>query len=170
MIPLLFNLAFSLLLLAVAIIDIKTMTIPDKLTLSVGVVCLLWIGLESYHQWLQVDTHWYSPLLSGLGGGLLGGGLLFLADQLSLWLVGKDGFGYGDVKLMLACGLVLGWQLVLVALWVAFVSGAVVGVAVLQQRKRVGNPSGYMAFGPFLCLGAWVAWLWGPSLLNWWLG
>jgi len=159
MIDTLFRLVLMALLLAVSIIDIKTMTIPDWLNASVGGVCLLFL-IYSGGSWLQ-----------GLLGALLGGGFLFVADRVSLWVAGKDGFGYGDVKLMTACGLVLGWQGVLIAFWVAFVSGALVGVVILSLRKQKGHATGaYMPFGLFLCVGVWVALVWGEGLVRWWLG
>lgn len=79
---------------------------------------------------------------------------------------GKQGFGWGDVKLSLFLGLLIGWPLVNVAFWVAVFSGAIVGIIIyINVRKRYVK----LPFVPFLVAGAWVAMLWGRVMMKWFM-
>lgn len=73
--------------------------------------------------------------------------------------------GFGDVKLAALLGVVLAWDGLLVALFVAVLSGAIVGVV---QRARGGTRQ--IPFGPFLALGAAVSLFVGDALLSAYLG
>jgi prepilin signal peptidase PulO-like enzyme (type II secretory pathway) len=78
------------------------------------------------------------------------------------------GMGLGDVKLALAVGAVLGPALSLLSLMIATLVGAVTGVAIARahgRSLRYGVP-----FVPFMAFGAIVAMLYGPAILDWYLG
>jgi len=139
----LWGLAFVL--LSVAVIDWKSLTIPDGL-LIVGVISgLIWVGL-SYGESKWVDAFF----------GIIAGALpLFLIDQLVWILAKKPGFGFGDVKLMGMSGIFLGWQYVYIAFFVAFIMGGLWGAWLLITKKA--QRDNYIAFGPFLCFGILVA-------------
>ena len=101
-------------------------------------------------------------LLSLLLGGLIGGGALLL-----LALVSPRAMGFGDVKLAFFLGLVLGYPLVVVGLFLAFVVGGLVSLGQLAAGKvRRGDA---VAFGPYLALAGFAALLYGDRLLTWWL-
>ena len=74
----------------------------------------------------------------------------------------------GDIKLMAACGIVMGWKISLLAMFFAALAGGAYGV-ILMARKKAGRKSQF-AFGPFLCVGMAAAFLWGEKILNWYLG
>src|SRR5690606_28308007 len=101
-------------------------------------------------------SRWWVALAAALGAG----GFMFL-----LWFLYPGGMGFGDVKLALLMGAVLGASVV-PALVVAFAGGAALGVALLA---RFGARARKMAvpFGPFLAAGALVALWWGPSMIGW---
>jgi len=81
-----------------------------------------------------------------------------------LYLITKGkGMGLGDVKLAIFMGLWLGWPKVLVAFYIAFMVGAVVGV-ILMAKKKLKRKS-LIAFGPFLILGTIIASFWGDQLI-----
>jgi leader peptidase (prepilin peptidase) / N-methyltransferase len=62
-------------------------------------------------------------------------------------------------------GAFLGWQAVLVTIFLAAVLGACVGLAlILLRRKGRKEP---LPFGPFLALGALLAMVWGETILTW---
>ena len=86
---------------------------------------------------------------------------LLILDRISLLIWKKDGFGYGDVKLMAMAGIFQGWQLVLLAfIFAIFICFPFAVCLVVKQRiSKSENFSGYMAFGPFLCIGV-IAALW----------
>ncbi len=84
------------------------------------------------------------------------------------WVTKKRGFGFGDVKMAPAIGLLLMWPKTLVAVMLAFIIGALVGIVLLVvRRKRFGQT---LPFGPFLVLGIAIALLWGQKIWNMYIG
>jgi leader peptidase (prepilin peptidase)/N-methyltransferase len=75
--------------------------------------------------------------------------------------------GFGDVKLGALLGLILGYPIILVGLFLAFVIGGAVSL-ILLAAKRVERGKA-VAFGPYLALGGTLALLYGERLLAWWL-
>ena len=79
--------------------------------------------------------------------------------------------GYGDVRLSALIGLCLGWlglRHVAVGLFLGFLIGAVVGLALIATGSSTRKTR--IPFGPFLALGAVIAVLWGQGLVDLWLG
>ena len=84
-----------------------------------------------------------------------------------LYLVSGGGaIGGGDIKLMFACGLILGWQRILLA----FLVGCIVGSVVHMIRIKVQGAGRVLAMGPYLAVGVMLAALWGNSWIGWYLG
>ncbi len=151
-------LALSWALIALAAIDIDHQILPDAISLP-----LLWAGL--------IVNLYPNPMFVPLESAVIGA----VAGYLSLWLVfhtfklftGKEGMGYGDFKLFAAFGAWLGWQSLPLIILLASVVGAVVGVTaiiVLGRDRRLPIP-----FGPFLCVAAWIALLWGDDITRYYL-
>ncbi len=109
-------------------------------------------------------------ILSGLAGLAISPAYLLigLATSLGFFLVVLitwfRGMGLGDVKLALVMGLLLGWPNILVALWVAFVSGGLVATLLLLLKKT--KLSATIPLGPFLIVGTLIAALWSQELLT----
>ena len=77
------------------------------------------------------------------------------------------GMAIGDVKLAFLLGLILGWPQILVALYLAFLVGALVGmILIIAGRKKFGQ---VIAFGPFLVGGALLAFLASQKIITWYL-
>ena len=74
--------------------------------------------------------------------------------------------GGGDVKLMAACGLFLGWKLIIIAFLLGCILGAVIHVA----RMKLSGEDRVLAMGPYLSAGVFIAALWGSQMLAWYLG
>ena len=88
--------------------------------------------------------------------GLLG--ILYL-------LTGGRAIGGGDIKLMFACGLLLGWKLILLAFFLGCIIGSVVHI-IRMSVKKAGR---MLAMGPYLSAGILLAALWGNAWINWYL-
>jgi leader peptidase (prepilin peptidase)/N-methyltransferase len=146
--------AFSGILIAAAGIDARTQFLPDLLTLP-----LLWLGLLVATQGL------YVPAETAILGAAVGYLSLWLVFQGFLLLTGKEGMGYGDFKLLAALGAWLGWQQLLVVVILASVSGAVIMGTVMALFGRDREIP--FAFGPFLAVGGWVAFIGGDQLIGW---
>lgn len=142
-------------LLAMSAADIKARIIPDSLVAAGIVLALIRAAVNG-------------GLNDALAGAAVGALPLLVIDRLTLILVKKDGFGYGDVKLMLMCGLFLdGWRCVF-ALFSAFMLGGAV-IAVLLALKKVKRGD-YIAFGPFLAAGTAVSVFFGEAVISWYAG
>jgi len=141
-------LMFSI-LLVVFFIDLRHMIIPNVLVITIGVIGLVW----------TVVTGDY---LSHIAGFFVVSLLL-----LVIAIISKGGMGMGDVKLMAAAGLLLGWQNILLALMLAAIIGSVVGVTLIAMK--IVERKHPIPFGPFLSLGIMVAMLFGDSIIQWYL-
>jgi leader peptidase (prepilin peptidase)/N-methyltransferase len=150
---------FGCLLLALAMIDAEHYLLPDRLTLP-GIV----VGL-ALQPFLAPTVFLGAPgLVPALVGVALGGGLLF-----ALWggwylLRGEEGMGLGDVKMLAMIGAFLGWKGVLVCLFVASLSGSLLGLAVIAAGR--GGLRSRLPFGTFLAFGGAVAMIWGRALVD----
>jgi leader peptidase (prepilin peptidase)/N-methyltransferase len=99
---------------------------------------------------------------------LAAGVLLTLLLYVIWWLTKGRGMGFGDVKFALPMGWLLGWNRALVALFLAFVIGALVGVVlIIFNVKKMKSK---IAFGPFLILATGIALLWGHDIWGWYMG
>lgn len=141
--------AFVAALVAIAFIDYDHMIIPDKIVLPGA---LIGLGTAIALQ----PGRWWVFLVAGFGGAL------FCFALAMLWPGG--GMGFGDVKMALFIGFVLGAS-VIVAFFLAFLVGSIVGVHLVLVHKRSGKMK--VPFGPFLALGSIVGLLAGEPLLNW---
>lgn len=84
-----------------------------------------------------------------------------------LWFVtGGRAVGGGDVKLMAAAGLFLGWKLIILA----FCLGCILGSVLHLLRMRISRAEHVLAFGPYLSMGIFVAALWGENMICAYLG
>jgi leader peptidase (prepilin peptidase)/N-methyltransferase len=150
--------AFSAVCVAAAVIDFHHKIPPDKLTLRVGPVIVLIgaLGVPGFHGGVLLDHDLgttmkpgLASLVVGLAGLLVGGGVIYAIRALGTLLLRREAMGLGDVKFMAMCGLLLGPKAALLAIGVAMVGGAVLGVGIWIITRNREIP-----FGPFLALGA----------------
>jgi leader peptidase (prepilin peptidase)/N-methyltransferase len=137
-------------LLALALIDYRHYLLPDGLTLP-----LVALGLVA--AWLDDPAELAAHVI-----GAVAGYAAFLLIALAYRrLRGREGLGQGDAKLLAVAGAWVSWQgLPSVVLLGA---GATLGL-LLWQRWRGGalRLDQRVPFGPGLCLGLWLVWLYGP--------
>lgn len=138
-------------LIVLSFIDIDTKTIPNGL-----VIYLLVVGA------LNCIADNSSPLYGKLIG-IFACGLPLLVIALVI----RGGMGGGDVKFAFAAGLFLGWQHSLLALFIAFVTGAVFGLVYMLITKKDGKSP--IPFAPFLSLGMVISMFFGDSLIRFYL-
>ena len=135
-------------LLSVSLIDAETQTIPDRLNLALAV-----FGAVSV---LLSPADWLPHVI---------GALCVSVPMFLLCLVIDGAFGGGDIKLMAAAGLFLGWQNTLLAMFFGIVFGGMYGIYLLAAKKA--GKKDHFAFGPFLCAGIVIAMLFGGPVLEW---
>jgi leader peptidase (prepilin peptidase)/N-methyltransferase len=134
-----------------AVVDFRVRRLPDVLTLPLAAAALALLGLVALVP--EHAGHWPTAALGALA---LGGGYFVL------WLVNPGGMGFGDVKLALGTGAVLGWYgwpTVMLGTLAGFLLGALYGGALVVAR-RAGRKTA-IPFGPFLITGAYAGLLIG---------
>lgn len=137
-------------LLVLSVIDARTREIPPGTVIFIAVLGGLRVFLRP------------ASLVSAILGLAAVSGFLLLV----LLITGGRGVGGGDVKLMAACGLFLGWQNILLA----FLLGCVLGSCIHLVRMRAFGAGRELALGPYLSAGVFLALLWGQPLIHWYLG
>lgn len=149
-----FWLVVGVALVSMAVVDLYYGVLPDIFTVGVAVVAFLYrFGLTLAGIMKLEDFLLY--IASAVGASLFFG-LLILVTK------GK-GMGWGDVKLAFAIGLLLGWPKTIIALAVAFLTGAGVGIILVIRGTRGLKQT--VPFGPFLVAGTlstlvWGEWVW----------
>ena len=152
----------SLALLVQSVIDLRTRIIPDSITIPAMVVGL--VASAAFPEIHDRSTH-MAGFWESLKGLLLGGGFLYAAGTLAEFLLKKEAMGGGDVKLLAAIGAAIGWRGVVWTIFVSSVTGSVVG---LYNRVRHGEE--LIPFGPYLALGAFLYFFFGPQAIEWYFG
>lgn len=134
-----------------ALVDVKVRRLPDHVTLPLAAGAVMLLGAAA--------------LVPGAGGSwttaLLGGPVLGAA-YFVLFLIHPDGMGFGDVKLALSLGVVLGWYgwaVLFAGAFAGFLLGSLYGLGLIALR-RAGRRSA-IPFGPFMMSGAWLGLLLG---------
>ncbi len=146
-------------LLALALIDIDTLTLPNPLTQSGLVLGIVFQGAIG-----ALMGNVAGGLMSGVVGAVLGIWLLSLISWGGSVALGQTAMGAGDSKLAAMMGAWLGWKLLLLSGFLACLVGAVVGLLGMASG-RLGRRQA-MPFGPFLALGAAISTLWGGALID----
>jgi len=133
-------------------VDLEIQIIPDVVilpTAAVGLVLMILVG----------DGAWWEWPVAGIGAALF----LFAIAWLYERIRGIEGMGLGDVKMALCMGIYLG-AAVVPALFIGFVSGAIVGVTVMAATGKDAKTA--VPFGPFLAAGAVLSLFVGDALID----
>ncbi len=136
-------LPFVAALLAVAVIDLRHLIIPDRISLP-GILAGMAVSF------VNPLVSWQEAAL----GALLGGGVLWLVAWGYAALRGHEGMGGGDIKLLAMIGAWLGWPCLPFVVFASSVLGLVAGIGAMIQQRRGGKTM--IPFGPFLVLGAYL--------------
>ncbi len=136
-------------LVVLSVIDFRTYEIPFGV--NVFIACLGLIRI------LTDLSNWKEYVI----GFFVVSAFLYL-----LYIVTKGrGIGGGDVKLMAASGLVIGWQCNILA----FLLGCIIGSVIHVLRMRISKADHVLAMGPYLAAGIFICALWGDGLISWYL-
>ena len=143
---------FGTILLGIAVTDSRHYLIPDEYTWG-GLVLGLALSLAS-----GVDG-----FLRAVLGAAFGFALLFGVGKAGQWLFKEEAMGGGDIKMMAMVGAFLGWPGVLLTVFLGALFGSVIYVPLSLRKKRL------VPFGVFLALGAAVTFVFGDSIIAWYL-
>lgn len=140
--------AFLAVLMVIAMIDYDTQTIYDRFH-----VMIFFLGVAAI---------WLFPEHGLVSKGI--GALIISVPMLILALVIPGAFGGGDIKLMAACGWLLGVKSILCAMFIGLLAGGLY-CTILLAGKKIGRKE-HFAFGPWLAIGLSVAAFFGDILAD----
>ena len=141
-------------LLALSVIDFRTYIIPIGFNIFILVLAVLRLGYRILVEGDAFSSIW--PYVIGMFAVSVPLGIL--------WFLSKGrAIGGGDVKLMGAAGLLLGWKGIIAA----FVIGCIVGSVIHLCRMRLAGAPRQLAMGPYLAAGIMTVILVGTKLIGW---
>jgi len=154
----LYYLIISCFLIVVFVYDLKHFIIPDRVIYPAIFIAFLY---NIFHSLFIIHNSKFliQSLSSAFGAALFF--LLIVLVSRGRWM------GVGDIKLAFLMGLFLGWPNILVALFLAFFIGAVIGIILMVLKKK--NLKSEIPFGPFLVTGTFLALFWGEKIIHWYL-
>ncbi|MCM1160021.1 MAG: prepilin peptidase [Roseburia sp.] len=137
-------------LLTLSVIDFRTYEIPFGINVFIFILGIL-------HLLLHISD-WKQYLI----------GLVLVSGIFEIIFLASKGraIGGGDVKLMAAAGLLIGWKLS----YLAMIAGCVIGSVIHLIRMKVTKEGHKLAMGPYLAIGILLSVLWGESFLSWYFG
>ena len=142
---------FGTLLLGIALTDAREYIIPNEFTyggLAIGLILSAAGGLDS--------------VVAALIGAVVGFAILWLVGVAGRWAFKEEAMGGGDIKMMAMVGTFVGWQGVLLTIFL----GALAGTAIFLPLTLIGRKK-LVPFGVFLAIGAAVTYVIGPSIIEW---
>ena len=142
---------FGTLLLGIALTDAREYIIPNEFTyggLAIGLILSAAGGL--------------SAVVAALAGAAVGFGILWLVGVAGRWAFKEEAMGGGDIKMMAMVGSFVGWQGVLLTIFL----GALAGTAIFLPLTLIGKKK-LVPFGVFLAIGAAVTFVIGPAIIDW---
>ena len=140
---------FGAALLAGSVIDLSTRLLPDVITLG-----LLPLGLFMAFLPERFVPLWPVTGMEAVAGACLGAGLFALVLVVFKRITGREGMGWGDVKLMGAIGAFLGYSALPAVIFIAS-AGGIFAWVLLKKIKNIDREYP-VPFGPLLSLGALV--------------
>ena len=136
--------------LALSVIDFRTYEIPFGINVVIFVLGLIRLAFDL--------PHWYNYLI----GFFLVSLPMFIFVQIYYKVKGVEAFGGGDIKLLAAAGLLVGWKMILLG----FILGCIIGSVVHVVRMKLSDEDHVLAMGPYLSIGIMIAVLFGEQLLG----
>ncbi len=146
------DLFFVLTLIIIFVYDLKHYLILDRFTVPAILIAFgvnLWLGSSPFELLLAMAV-------------LVAFFVLQFKSSHGTWV------GAGDIRMGALMGAILSWPLCLVALFISYGLGAVMGIALIHSSKASGKTQ--VPFGTFLSVGTLITMLFGPQILGWYMG
>jgi prepilin signal peptidase PulO-like enzyme (type II secretory pathway) len=135
-------------LIIISVYDLHHQIIPNSFVYVFAILAFL-----------SLFRNWKLEIRNFDTAGLLAGVIFFTFFGLLWWISKGKYMGFGDAKLALGIGWLLGLKQGIMALLFSFWIGAFVGILLVLFRKKKYNLKSALPFGPFLVLGALIAFL-----------
>jgi leader peptidase (prepilin peptidase)/N-methyltransferase len=168
------------LLIALAVLDLENLWLPNKITIPGTLVgyatTLLYAAVKSkrvfaFYGALELRSRFVWHIAWERLFDILAAAGLVLLIRWIYWLIRRrEGIGLGDAKLMAMLAAWLGLQGALLSFAIGVVLGAVAALVVLLLPSTRKNNEGWAAtklpLGTFLCVGGIVSSLWGEQMID----
>jgi leader peptidase (prepilin peptidase)/N-methyltransferase len=145
------------------LIDLEHGILPNKIVYPGIIISIVIAALGSIFGF-EPSSIASSGLRLWIVDAAIGGGVGFVLLLLPAILY-RGGMGWGDIKLAGLIGLVTGFPLVFIALFLAIIGGGLTAAILLLAKLKSRKDA--IPFGPFLSLAAMATMFWGSDLLNW---
>lgn len=129
--------------------DAKYTIIPDQFTVTAAVIAVAF-AVTDILTTQSFNSKWYEPVI----GAVAGAGVLIILDLFSTFVLKKEGFGFGDIKLLAALGIMFGYKYVVVMIMAASLIAAVHFLILIFAGKGTAKEGIYLPMGPYLCIGS----------------
>lgn len=139
-------------MIVLTFIDFDFKILPDSITISGIVICILLctaFPFLHYGEKIELGEPHVSALVTAIFSAFFGAMMIYLVGFFGELIFRKEAMGFGDVKYMAMLGAILGWKLIAMTFFLACLLGSVYGIIIFIFTKER-----YMAFGPFISLGA----------------
>jgi len=140
------SLILILILIVITMIDIDTLEIYDRFQIMLLVVAIIQVFVTK----LPILDHFI--------------GFFIISIPFYIIAVLTDGIGGGDIKLIAIGGLLLGYKATLVAFFIAVILGSILAIYLMIVKKS--DRKTQIAFGPFLCIGILIAFLFSDTIIQ----
>lgn len=144
-------------LIALSVIDFRTYIIPFGFNIFIGCLGVLNL-IYRFIAFGVKGSNWLDYVIGFFCVSLFTFAIYFFSNGRAI--------GGGDVKLMAAAGLLIGWKLIILS----FILGCILGSVIHIIRMKVSGAEHVLAMGPYLSAGIMLAVLWGQPLVDWYLG
>ena len=141
---------------------------------------LFFVGIFFYDlQYMEIPNLFLFPLIFvSLAGSLILGspGLISIIIALGIALIFFGGqillsrgqwLGEGDLYIAIAMAFIFGWQMLLVAITLMYIIGAIISIILLATKNAKSKSK--IPFGPFMIMASFVTIFTGQEILNWYL-
>jgi len=158
-----------LVFIVISLVDLRLHIIPDRLNVAIILIGLAlfvfkytggavesFLGTYALIFRFAGENLFADTVLGIIFGGMLFGGIYYLSRGRAM--------GFGDVKLALAIGFLMGWPDAALAFILSFIVGSIVGVILMATGKK-GMKSA-IPFGPFMVFGVTLTLFFGYDIIN----
>ncbi len=143
---------FKIIILSLAIITIRYIFVYFECVMSKGIASSLLLAMTS-----ACEVSVLNYFLSGVG--------VFVVFLLLFLVTRGRGIGFGDVVFSLFMGYLLGFPKIVLGIYIAFLTGAIISLILVISRKKKFR-GGIIPFGPFLVTGTVVSIFWGQIIID----
>lgn len=139
-------------LIVIFFIDLRHFIIPDSMVIGILIVSVACFFIKDSTILASISDRLWS--LAFVAGAII---ILLLLGKL----LKKELMGFGDFKLFGAVGLLIGFKLLLIGIFVAAVIAVIVEVIILRKKDKP------IPFGPYLAIGFTTMIFFGNNILDW---